>query len=121
MGRDELKRFFYNDFVSLVRNVISDTEKQTGIFVSDDFKAFICDFFTEAIAGMLVNGFKEKNKIRKNNVIRNITVILHSLPDILKRRRRNNMYKNLSRSEYITSLRLRFLYTNALVFIYSSR
>lgn len=85
MGRDELKRFFYNDFVSVVRNVVDDTEERNGLSVDDDFKAFLCDFLTEATAGMLVNGFKEKNKTEPNDVIRNITVILDSLPDILKR------------------------------------
>ncbi len=85
MGRDELKRFFYNDFVSVVRNVVDDTEERNGLSVDDDFKSFLCDFLTEATAGMLVNGFKEKNKAEPNDVIRNITVILDSLPDILKR------------------------------------
>ena len=85
MGRDELKRFFYKDFVSLMKNVINDTEKQNKLSVSDDFKEFICDFLTEATAGMLVNGFKEKSKFRQSDIIRNITVILNSLPDMLQR------------------------------------
>ncbi len=89
MGRDELKRFFYNDFSSVVHNVINDTEAKNNLSVTDDFKEFICDFLTEATAGMLVNGFKNKQKIEQHDVIQNITVILDSLPDILKRASQN--------------------------------
>ena len=85
IGRDELKRFFYNDFVSLVENLVSDTQMKCGLCVSDDFKRFLCDFLTEAIAGMLVNGFKEKKQPQPEAVIRNTSVILNSLPDILKK------------------------------------
>lgn len=85
LGRDELKRFFYNDFVSLVRSVINDTEKNNGLSVTNDFKYFICDFLTEATAGMLVNCFKSKEILDCNAAIRNITVIIDSLPEILKK------------------------------------
>jgi probable dihydroxyacetone kinase regulator len=85
MGRDELKRFFYNDFVSLVKNVVDDTEERCGLSVTNDFKNFLCDFLTEATAGMLVNGFKEKSKFQQSDVVCNITVILNSLPDMLRR------------------------------------
>lgn len=85
MGRDELKRFFYNDFVSIVRNVVEDTQEKNGLSVTDEFKDFICDFLTEATAGMLVNSIKDKEKIKRCDVTKNITVIIDSLPDILKK------------------------------------
>ena len=85
MGRDELKRFFYNDFAFLARKIISDTEEKCSFSVSEDFKNFLCDFFTEAIAGMLVNGFKNKSEPDRNAIVQNITVMINSLPDILKR------------------------------------
>ena len=34
---------------------------------------------------MLVNSFKNTNNVREDVVIRNITVMIDSLPDILKR------------------------------------
>ena len=37
MGRDELKRFFYNDFVSMVNNVINNTEHQYNLSITCDF------------------------------------------------------------------------------------
>lgn len=87
IGRDELKRFFYNDFVTVIRNVVDDTEKRINLYVTNDFKNFICDFLTESIAGMLINEFKDRNenKLNRQNVIKNFTIIINSLPDILKR------------------------------------
>lgn len=85
IGRDELRRFFYNDFVSVIRKIIDDCEEKCGLSVADGFKGFICDFLTEATAGMLIMGFKEKKELKQQDVISNITVILDSLPDILKR------------------------------------
>ena len=46
MGRDELKRFFYNDFVALAVMMIDDTQKRYGLSVDEDFKKFLCDFFS---------------------------------------------------------------------------
>ena len=85
MGRDELKRFFYNDFIYIIKKVVDNCEIQNNISVTDDFKIFICDFFAEAAAGMLVNGFKNNKKFGEDKVILNIQVIFNSLPDILRR------------------------------------
>ena len=83
MGRDELKRFFYNDFSSLVRNVIEDAERRNNVFVTDEFKDFLCDFLTEGTAGILVNGFREKDCLEKSDMVKNIGALIESLPDIL--------------------------------------
>lgn len=40
---------------------------------------------TEAIAGMLVNAFKSKEIPEQEKIIQNLTVILDSLPDLLKK------------------------------------
>ncbi len=82
-----MKGFFYNDFVTVIRNVVDDTEKRINLYVTNDFKNFICDFLTESIAGMLINEFKDRNenKLNRQNVIKNFTIIINSLPDILKR------------------------------------
>lgn len=32
MGRDEMKRFFYSDFIGIIKNIISNTEQQLGIY-----------------------------------------------------------------------------------------
>ncbi len=85
MGRDEMKRFFYNDFSSIVRSMVEDCEAKNGLSITDDFKEFLCDFLTEAVAGMLVNGFKNRVILENADPLSNISVMIDSLPDILKR------------------------------------
>lgn len=85
MGREEMKRFFYNDFILLVQNLVDGCEERNSLHVPETFKAFLCDFLTEAIAGMLVNVFKEKKLPSEKNIIDNISIIIDSLPDMLKR------------------------------------
>ena len=38
MGRDELKRFFYNDFIGITQAVIRNTEHQLGVHTTEEFK-----------------------------------------------------------------------------------
>ena len=84
MGRDAMKRFFFNDFVSVIENVITDTEARCQIRITDDFRRFLADFFTEATAGMLVNAFRGKDFPKEDLVVYNLTVMLNALPDILR-------------------------------------
>lgn len=84
-GRDELKSFIYNNFEDMIRKVVDDCEKQNGLAVTKNFKTFLCDFVTEAIAGMLVTGFKSKAAYNEDEVVKHFTIILDSLPQILKR------------------------------------
>ena len=85
MGRDELKRFFYNDCVSVIRKVVEDTQAQQGVYVDKEFEDFLCDFLTEAIAGMLLDAFRENSRHNHSDIIRDFGVILNSLPELLKR------------------------------------
>lgn len=84
IGRDEMKRFFYNDFISLVNNIINEMEDLYDIHITYEFKIFLCEFITEAIAGMLVNAFKNNHNVNENQVINNLSVIINSLPALLK-------------------------------------
>ncbi len=85
IGRDELKRFFYQDFSSIVRRTIEDCEKQNHIRLDDGFRDFTCNFFTEAIAGMLVNAFKMNTEIDSTTISRYARPFIQSLPDVLRR------------------------------------
>lgn len=84
IGRDELKRFFYQDFTFIVRRIIMDCEEQNEIHIDDGFRDFVCDFFTEAIAGMLVNMFKTKREIDNESLSRYARASICALPTILK-------------------------------------
>ncbi len=54
IGRKELQRFFYTDFYELIASLIQNAEKKAGRTLETDFKEFLTRFYTEALAGMLI-------------------------------------------------------------------
>lgn len=85
MGRDEMKRFFYADFVGIVQSAIDTTEQQLGLAVNTTFKKFLVHFYTEAIAGLLISEFKDQEDHNPQKVVEYFSLILKSsLPEVLK-------------------------------------
>lgn len=87
MGRDEMKRFFYLDFIDIVKNLIEDCEHQLNLKIDDDFRLFLADFYTEAFAGMFINYIKEKEtgKLSREKTLEYILVTCkESLRQIIK-------------------------------------
>ncbi|MGN0165435.1 MAG: TetR/AcrR family transcriptional regulator C-terminal domain-containing protein [Lachnospiraceae bacterium] len=85
MGHEEIKRFFYSDLVGVIRNVIDDAEQTLEITVEETFKDFLAAFFTDAIAGMLIDYVKNKFSWDSETDIQNILLICRvSIPSILK-------------------------------------
>lgn len=84
IGREEMKRFFYQDFSSMVHRIITDCEKQNNICIDAGFRNFACDFFTEAIAGMLVNAFKQNETVDVVTLGNYVRTLIQSLPDLLR-------------------------------------
>ena len=84
VGRDEMKRFFYQDFIDLACSIISRSEKKLGICVDEPFKAFLADFLTEAIAGSLITYFKGSVEHNRDEMLQNLLLICQSaIPQIL--------------------------------------
>lgn len=85
VGRDQLKRFFYQDFIGLMENMVRTAEKNLDVTITDSFRNFLCNFYTEAIAGMLIDLFQNPDRYNKDELLQYLSVILHnSLPCILK-------------------------------------
>ncbi len=86
MGRDELKRFFYNDFYGIMKTIVTHLEEILGTPVKEDFRNFICDFYTEALAAKLIEIMRSRQSYDRKKLIGYITITLQaSLPEILKR------------------------------------
>ena len=62
IGRDEMKRFFYTDFKEIGFSIISSAEKETGKELDEDYRNFLCSFYTEAIAGILIDWIKDRKE-----------------------------------------------------------
>ena len=84
MGRDGMKRFFYADFTDMIRTIINKVEIGTGISTDESFKQTVCAFYTEALAGMLIDYFQYKGKYDREELIHSVLLILQvSIPNIL--------------------------------------
>ena len=85
VGRDELKRFFYNDFIGIIEKMIVEYAEKLNVNTSADFKTFLCDFYAEAVAGMLIDLFQNPDKAKYARTYEYFSVILeNSLPAVLQ-------------------------------------
>jgi transcriptional regulator len=85
LGREEMRRFFYQDFISIIRTLIDNVEKEMGLCIEKDFKNFVCNLFTESLAGMLIDWFKNPQNQNKEQIVEYLFIIFRSsLPEIFK-------------------------------------
>lgn len=86
IGRDEMKRFFFTDFSELVFSLIDSAEKETGKPLSAEYKNFLCFFYTEALAGILIDWVKNRKDQDRQKVIEYLVKTMRdSLLGILER------------------------------------
>ena len=85
MGREEMKRFFFADLIGVMEKVIDGAEKEYDCKMQEDYKKFVCNFYTEAITGMLIDWLKDKSVRDKEKTINYLSNIFHSsLGDVIK-------------------------------------
>lgn len=58
----EFKRYFFADFMDIIRPVIKQAEIMTGKAIDDDYREFLSHFYMDAIAGALINHIQNKTK-----------------------------------------------------------
>jgi len=80
MGRGELKRFFFNDFIDITSMIIDTEERRLGQKLDTGYKAFLCEFYTEALAGTLLHRIQEKTIGDREQLM---TYVLHIYRDAL--------------------------------------
>lgn len=85
VGRDELKRFFYKDFIGITEKMIVECADSLNVTISDDFKSFLSNFYTEAIAGILIDLFQNPKDTKYAKMYEYYQIIIeNSLPAILQ-------------------------------------
>lgn len=84
LGRDEMKRFFHADFYGVVLSIIEGLENEHTTVLSKDFKTYLVNFYSEALAGVLINYFQNKDKINRDKLIEyTLFVLKKSIPNII--------------------------------------
>lgn len=76
IGREEMKRFFFTDFLGVVTSVIDAAEAKLDKHIDPAFKAYAARFYTEALAGMLIDWAKERDKHDREKVVGYLTSII---------------------------------------------
>lgn len=69
IGLDEMKRLFAEDFKSGTLSVIENAEKEFGKVLDEEYKAFLCSFFSDALAGSLADWTKHHKRRNKQQTI----------------------------------------------------
>ena len=65
VGRNQLHRFFFESFRELIESVVGEAAKITDCRVSEEYTAFLIDFYTEGIAGSMVREISKPSHYRK--------------------------------------------------------
>lgn len=55
IGQAGLKQFFCLDFIACIEALITQGVQKQGVTLEEDYKGFLCAFYTEAIAGCLLD------------------------------------------------------------------
>lgn len=85
IGHDQVKSFFYADFIDLMNKLISGTEERIGLYLEQNYKEFLSQFYTEALSGMLMDWINKRSTIDKQYIITSISdTIRVSLTQILQ-------------------------------------
>ncbi len=74
MGREGMKRFFLSDFNVSIGAIIDGIEKTMNISITPNYRQFLCDFYTNALSGILLDWFLDKNGRTKDEMITYIIV-----------------------------------------------
>lgn len=78
IGRDELKRFLNHDFQSIVMSIVEQIERKENVHTDPDAKKIICNFYTEGMAGELVDLLKSRDAAQDEKSIRCISLVVRT-------------------------------------------
>ena len=75
LGRDELKQFFQKDFFSVIGGIVDQLSE--GMSVPEDYKTFLVNFYTEALASLLIDWIRNKENGDKEKYIQYVSVTFY--------------------------------------------
>lgn len=93
LGREEMKRFLYNDFNDITNRYIISVKNSLQVECDTKYIDFLTVSYTEMIAGMIINCFKGNEEVDSNTAIDYLYfTITNSIPNLLINR--SNIIKN---------------------------
>lgn len=87
IGREGMKRFLHADFMGIAQMVMNSAERSLELCIDEDFKIFLCKFYSDALSGVMIDWFQDKTVRSREEIIQYISLICReSLPAILMKR-----------------------------------
>lgn len=84
LGREGMKRFLISDLKSVTKLLISEFETKIGKFLDPHFRDFLCDFYTNALVGILINWVNNSITLNKEELMEYLVLTLKSsLPSVI--------------------------------------
>ncbi|MGM9596878.1 MAG: TetR/AcrR family transcriptional regulator C-terminal domain-containing protein [Eubacteriales bacterium] len=78
IGREEMKHFFYDDLYGVVESIIDGAAIEIDVMVEKKYKDIMSSFYTEALAGMLINYFQDRKHYNRDELVDYMYLILRS-------------------------------------------
>ncbi len=78
VGRDEMERFFHTDFIEVITSVIEQAEQEAQVVLEPGYKQLLCEFYTEALAGILIDWIKYKDIRDREKTVHYLSYTLRS-------------------------------------------
>ena len=78
VGQAGLKRFLYLDFISCLGDLIDQGARRLGAALDPDYRAFMCAFYAEAIAGTLLDYITHPQARSREKVVSYVERLLRS-------------------------------------------
>lgn len=73
-----MKRLFYSDLIAITSSVINNADEKAQKHLEPEFKDFLANFYTEALAGTLVDWVREKHIRDKEKTILYLKIIIQT-------------------------------------------
>lgn len=76
IGKNGFERFFFTNFQRVSQEVIEKAAVKQNVQISSEYKEFLCCFYSNALCGLLVAWFLERNRFDKERFAQNIVFTL---------------------------------------------
>ncbi len=84
LGRDSMMLFLYSDLNGVVSLLISELETKMDTSLDKRYRSFVCDFYTNALSGILIDWFRGQEPISRDELIQYLWLVIHSsLPNVI--------------------------------------
>ncbi len=87
LGREGMKRFLRSDLKNVTLLLITEMEENLQKNLDIPFRNFLCDFYTDAFTGILINWFHSRDTLDRKEIIEYLILTLKSsLPSVIEER-----------------------------------